>query len=470
MDKNFFMKKLPKIADLLEEAEIKDLILRLNKIYVTNVLRESLESIRLKMLTMIEDGNVPDRSEEDLKKEVISLAINKLSFSPYSLKPVINATGVVLHTNLGRAPLPEEALKRIQMVASGYSNLEFDLSIGERGERYSHVRELLCDITGAEDALVVNNNAAAVLLCLSAIASGREVVISRGQLVEIGGSFRIPDVMAQSGAKLVEVGTTNKTNIRDYEMAINENTALLLKVHTSNFKQIGFTSQVTDEELKALWEKYNLPVMEDLGSGVLLDMRSFGFSEEPRVQDSVRAGMDLITFSGDKLLGGPQAGIILGKAEYISVIKRHPLNRAVRIDKLTLAALEAVLRLYKDGRWKHIPVLAMLMESIDDMEDRAQKLAEGVKEVLNEKGRVEIINDVTQAGGGSLPGVEIPTKCVGISVDGISPEEMAKRLRQVSFPVVARVKKDKLLFDLRTISEKEIEKIVEMVGKAIWAI
>jgi len=467
LDKNGFMKKLPKVADLLEEPDIKDLIARSNRNYVTAVLRESLESLRMKMIEMVHEGNVADINEDDLKHQVISMATNKLSFSPYSLKPVINATGVVLHTNLGRAPLPEEVLHRIEAVASGYSNLEFDLGIGERGERYSHVRQLLCDITGAEDAIVVNNNAAAVLLCLSAVASGREVVVSRGQLVEIGGSFRIPDVMAQSGAKLVEVGTTNKTHLRDYEMAINENTALLLKVHTSNFKLVGFTSQVADEDLKALGAKYHLPVMEDLGSGVLVDLRPYGFPGEPTVQDSVKAGIDLVTFSGDKLLGGPQAGVILGKEEYISKIKRHPLTRAVRIDKLTLAALEAVLRLYKDGRWKHIPVLSMLIESKDEMEDRARRLAAGLEGVLKGKGEVETVSDVSQAGGGSLPGAEIPTTCVAISADGLSAGEMAQRLRQVPVPVIARIKKDKLLFDLRTISEKDIEKIVEMVGKAL---
>ncbi|AYO30946.1 L-seryl-tRNA(Sec) selenium transferase [Biomaibacter acetigenes] len=467
MDKNNIMRKLPKVADLLEETEIKDLMTIFNRNYLTDILRESLETVRVKIMEKLESGDATDKSENELKDEVISLAINKLSFSPYSLRPVINATGVVLHTNLGRAPLPEEAMKRIEMVAKAYSNLEFDIGRGERGERYSHVRELLCDITGAEDAMVVNNNAAAVLLCLSSLASGHEVVISRGQLVEIGGSFRIPDVMAQSGARLVEVGTTNKTHLKDYEMAINENTALLLKVHTSNFKLVGFTSQVSNEELITLGAKHNLPVMEDLGSGVLVDLKPYSLPEEPTVQDSVKAGMDLVTFSGDKLLGGPQAGIIVGKKGYISKIKRHPLTRAVRIDKLTLAALEAVLRLYKDGLWQHIPVLAMLTESKDAMENRARKLAEGLEGVLTGKGKVEIVDDVSQAGGGSLPGAEIPTRAVAVSVHDISSGELAERLRKVPTPVIARIKKDKLLFDVRTITEKDVEKIVEMVGKAL---
>ncbi|HHW01982.1 MAG TPA: L-seryl-tRNA(Sec) selenium transferase [Thermoanaerobacterales bacterium] len=461
------MRKLPKMADLLEENEIKDLMEKFNRKYLTEVLRESLETVRVRMMEAFERGEVPDKSENELKDEVISIAASKLSFLPYSLKPVINATGVVLHTNLGRAPLPEEAIERIETAARTYSNLEFDLERGERGERYSHVRKLLCDITGAEDAMVVNNNAAAVLLCLSALAFGKEVVISRGQLVEIGGSFRIPDVMAQSGARLLEVGTTNKTHLEDYEKAINENTALLLKVHTSNFKMVGFTSCVTKEELINLGRKHNLPVMEDLGSGVLVDLKPYGLPEEPTVQDSIKAGMDLVTFSGDKLLGGPQAGIILGKKEYILKIKHHPLTRAVRIDKLTLAALEAVLRLYKDGLWQHIPVLAMLTEPKDAMENRARKLSEALERVLNGRGRVEIVDDVSQAGGGSLPGSEIPTRAVAVSVDGISAAELAERLRKVPVPVIARIKRDKLFFDMRTIADKDIEKMAEMVGEAL---
>lgn len=466
MDKNDFLRRLPKVSDLLEEPEIKELILRYNRNFVTDMLRESLETVRAEMIEELERGEGLNKSGDDLKNGVIHLTLKK-TLSPYSLKPVINATGVVLHTNLGRAPLPQQALERIKIVAGGYSNLEYDLEEGERGERYSHVLQLLRDVTGAEDAMVVNNNAAAVLLCLSALAHHREVVISRGELVEIGGSFRIPEVMAQSGARLVEVGTTNKTHIKDYEMAINENTVLLLKVHTSNFRLVGFTSQVSRQELKALGIKYNLPVMEDLGSGVLMNLENFGIYKEPTVQDSIKDGIDLVTFSGDKLLGGPQAGIIVGKKDYISRIKKHPMTRAVRIDKLTLAALEAVMRLYKDGEWQKIPVLSMLVESKDAMEGRAKKLAAGLEKFLAGKGKVQIADDFSEAGGGSLPGVELPTKVVMLKINGISCDLIAERLRKGPIPVIARIKKDSLVFDLRTVKEDDIDKIIEMVEKAI---
>jgi L-seryl-tRNA(Ser) seleniumtransferase len=458
------LRLLPKVADLLEEPEIKTLIERFGRNAVRESIRDSLEHLRLKFAKALEAGDVHEhKTRDELKNEVISLAIRRLTSPAYNLRPVVNATGVVIHTNLGRAPLPPEALDRITAIAGGYSNLEYDMERGERGERYNHVRDILCEITGAEDAMVVNNNAAAVLLCLSALASGREVIISRGQLVEIGGSFRIPDVMAQSGARLVEVGTTNKTRLSDYEKAITENTALLLKVHTSNFRLVGFTSQVDSKDLKALGEKYNLPVMEDLGSGVLIDLKPFGLPEEPTVQASVKVGMDIITFSGDKLLGGPQAGIIIGKKELVERIKRHPLTRAVRIDKLTLAALEAVLRFYKDEEWQKIPVLSMLTKSRAVMEAQAQKLAAGIADVLGKNGNVEVVEDVSQAGGGALPGANIPTVTVAVGLEGIPAQELAQRLRNAPTPIIGRIKRDRFLLDLRTLNEKDIEKVIEMV-------
>ncbi|TYP57580.1 L-seryl-tRNA(Sec) selenium transferase [Thermosediminibacter litoriperuensis] len=468
MEKNQVLRKLPKVGDLLGETPVKDLMEKYGKWAVVNAVRQSIDEIRRSLEESMERGFVDAVDEEGLKIAAVERAIRLVDeYRSYNLKKVINATGVVLHTNLGRAPLPEEALKNLLDVASGYSNLEYDMREGSRGERYSHIRELLCEITGAEDAIVVNNNAGAVLLVLSALASGKEVIISRGQLVEIGGSFRVPDVMAQSGARLVEVGTTNKTNIGDYERAISQDTALLLKVHTSNFRFVGFWAEVGVGQLKSLGLKYGIPVMEDLGSGVLVDLRKFGLPPEPTVQESIRAGADIVTFSGDKLLGGPQAGIIVGRKELLENIKRHPLTRALRIDKLTLSALEAVLRLYRDDSLDRIPVIKMLSKSPEDMEKDARQLTAGLQKVIRERGTVEIIDDVSQVGGGSLPGVELPTKAVALSLREMGPEELAERLRKARIPVIGRVKKDRFLLDVRTMSEEDLKTAVEMVGSVL---
>ncbi|SHM61549.1 L-seryl-tRNA(Sec) selenium transferase [Caldanaerovirga acetigignens] len=465
MDKREVLKKLPKVSELMEEDSIKVLEQHYGRQLVLSAVRQGIEEVRRLIEKALENGLEIQADEEDLKREALERTVKLASrYGSYSLRKVINATGVVLHTNLGRAPLPEEALKNIVDVARGYSNLEYDLEEGKRGERYDHVRGVLCDITGAEDAIVVNNNAGAVLLSLSALASGKEVVISRGQLVEIGGSFRVPDVMAQSGATLVEVGTTNKTRIADYERAINDNTALLLKVHTSNFKFVGFWSEVKIEDLKSLGLKYGIPVMEDLGSGVLVDLAKFGLPHEPTVQNSIKAGADIVTFSGDKLLGGPQAGIILGKKEYIEEIKRHPLTRALRIDKLTLSALEAVLKIYRNEDYDKIPVFKMLLKSPEEMEKNAKKLAEYLKKVVRDKGTIEIFDDTSAVGGGSLPGVELPTKVVAVTFRTLSPDDLAKRLRSGRIPVIGRIKKDKFLLDVRTLSEEDLRVIPEMLG------
>lgn len=465
---NQVMRRLPNMTELLEKSEVIRLIEKFNKNIVNEALDLSLEELRQKLLNKAKaEENLDIKTREQYAKVVISKAKERLSYSPYSLKRVVNATGVVLHTNLGRAPLPKQALKRINEVSQSYSNLEYNLDRGERGERYNHVRDLLCDITGAEDALVVNNNAAAVLLSLSALASGKEVVISRGQLVEIGGSFRIPDVMTQSGAKLVEIGTTNKTHLRDYEIAINENTALILKVHTSNFKIMGFSTQVSHEELVSLGKKYEIPVMEDLGSGVLLNLNSFQDFGEPTVSDSIKAGVDMVTFSGDKLLGGPQAGIIVGTCELISKIKQHPLTRAVRIDKLTLSALEAVLMLYKYEQYEEIPLYNMLSKSEEKLQQAAEELAYRLKKVISNKGEVAIVDDVSEVGGGALPGEEIPTKAVAIKPKNVSVETLATKLRHVEIPVIGRIKNDRLLLDVRTMSKEDIKIAVEMVMEAL---
>lgn len=472
MSLNDTLRKLPKIGDLIERPEIRELVYIHGKKVVLKAAREAVNELRGHLILLETSQPLKETlTEENLIKEAIKIIVEKLEeYKSFSLKKVINATGIVLHTNLGRAPLPKEVLENINNIASGYSNLEFDLDEGERGERYSHVKNLLMELTGAEDAMVVNNNAGAVLLCLSALSKGKEVIVSRGELIEIGGSFRIPDVMLQSGAKLVEVGTTNKTHLYDYERAINENTSLLMKVHTSNYRIIGFTSGVERHELKKLAEKYNLVFMEDLGSGVLVDLRKYGIPYEPTVQDSVKAGVDVVTFSGDKLLGGPQAGIIVGRREIIEKVKKHPLNRALRIDKLTLASMEAILKIYLEGNIERIPVIKMISKDLETLKRDAEKLAEGLNSILKEKGSAVILDDLSEVGGGSLPGVQMPTKVVALRVCGLEPEEISKKLRSAKIPVIGRINKNEYLLDVRTMNEEDIFYTIDMVGKIIWEI
>ncbi|MEW6440434.1 MAG: L-seryl-tRNA(Sec) selenium transferase [bacterium] len=370
-----------------------------------------------------------------------------------SLRPLVNATGVVLHTNLGRAPLAPEALDAIERAARSYSNLELDLESGKRGVRYRHVERLLCDLTGAEAALVVNNNAAAVLLALRVLAQGREVVVSRGELVEIGGSFRIPDILRESGATLVEVGTTNRTHPRDYEKAIGPSTALLLKVHTSNYRILGFHREVPIEELVPLAARFSVPVMQDLGSGCLVNAGPAGPSGEPTVQQSVRAGVDVVTFSGDKLLGGPQAGILVGRREVLSRIRSHPMNRALRIDKLTLAALEATLGLYRDPSTVQgkVPALAMLSQEPAALKRKATNLARTLRRILPSTFEIGICEVAARAGGGALPLEDFPGAAVTVKGSLLKAEEILRRLRQAPVPVIARIEKDDVLLDPRTL-------------------
>jgi L-seryl-tRNA(Ser) seleniumtransferase len=374
---------------------------------------------------------------------------------------VINATGVVIHTNLGRSVLPSEAMAWIGDIGSGYSNLEFDLATGRRGSRYSLVEELLCRLTGAEAGLVVNNNAAAVLLALDTLAKGREVVVSRGQLVEIGGSFRIPEVMARSGARLVEVGATNRTHLRDYQAALTEETALLLKVHTSNYRIIGFASEVGLAELVDLGRQHQLPVMEDLGSGCLVDLSRYGLMKEPTVREVVATGVDVVTFSGDKLLGGPQAGLIVGRKEIIERIKRNPLNRALRIDKFTLAGLEAVLRLYLDERQAlaRIPTLAMLTMPAAEIAKKARRLVKLIRKPLEGACRVATVKSFSRVGGGALPEFDLPTVAVSLHPTDFSVNELEQRLRGAAEPVIGRIESDHFLLDLRTVDAAEIGRL-----------
>ncbi len=402
------------------------------------------------------------------KKEVIDKAFKMLEekLRP-SLRRVINATGVVVHTNLGRSLLAKEALEAIVEVAVRYSNLEFDLITGKRGSRYSHVEGLLCELTGAEAALVVNNNAAAVFLTLNTLAYGREVIVSRGELVEIGGSFRIPDVMARSGAILKEVGTTNRTHLQDYETAINENTALLMKVHKSNFAIVGFTKEVSSKELVELGHKYGLPVIEDLGSGCFVDFSHYGLIKEPTVQEILGVGMDVVTFSGDKLMGAPQAGIILGRKEFVEMIKKNPINRAVRIDKLTLAGLEATLRLYRnmDEAIKRIPTLFLIVMPPKEIYKKAKRLFNRLKKEKLAGLKFAIKETISRVGGGALPLASPKSYAVVIWSERYSASKLERLLRENIPPIISRIEEEKVFLDMRTVLPDEIPVILECLRR-----
>jgi len=388
-----------------------------------------------------------------------------------SLEPVINATGVIIHTNLGRAPLAAAAIARVADVAAGYSTLEYDVGLGARGRRDAHAEPLLCRLSGAEAGVVVNNNAAATLLTLAALAAGREVVVSRGELVEIGGGFRVPDVMRASGAELREVGTTNKTRASDYAAAVTQRTALILRVHPSNFRMEGFTDRPTLHELVAVGKRLNVPVAEDLGSGFLDPQREGGATTqpdpvsrvEPSVASTVAAGVDVCCFSGDKLLGGPQAGIIVGRASLLELIRRHPLMRALRVDKMTYAALEATLAEYASGRAEStVPVRRMLAMSTDEIRERADRLAVALGRKPD--WHVEVVRGVSAVGGGSAPGVDLPTWLVAITKTALSPDALIERLRGLPRPVIARIHDDRVTLDLRTVAIDQDAALVTLLG------
>lgn len=450
-EKNLLLRQLPAVDEVLRWSQVASLLAEHPRGAVVAAVRAVLGELRRALL----NGEKPDLTPEAIASRVALAVLPKL-------KRVINATGVVLHTNLGRAVLCERALRAMTLAASGYTNLEFDLERGKRGERYTLVEELLCRLTGAEAALVVNNNAAAVLLALSTLAAGREVVVSRGQLVEIGGSFRIPDVMRQSGAILVEVGTTNKTRLRDYEEAITERTALLLHVHMSNYRIVGFTQEVPVAELVSLGRERGLPVMSDLGSGSFVDLSAYGLPYEPTVQEVVSAGVDVVTFSGDKLLGGPQAGIIVGRQEYVGRMKKNPLTRAVRIDKLTLAALEATLREYLDPQdaLTTIPTLRMLTRPLAELRAQAARLADKLAATLGNAAKVWVEEGISQVGGGALPTASPSTALVCLTFAGFGVTEAARKLLRANPPVVARVEREALVLDPRTIDPTEIPFVV----------
>lgn len=445
---------IPKIDEVVAWPTISDLIKDIPRKVVLDSIREEIEKIRDKIKEGTGEIEIISIIS-NLDNRIIGNARKKNS---YKLRPLVNATGIVIHTNLGRSLISEEVLENMKNISTRYSNLEYDLENGLRGSRYSHLEDLVANLVGGEAALVVNNNAAAVLLVLSTMARGREVIVSRGELIEIGGAFRIPDVMEQSGSKLIEVGTTNKTHLRDYENAISEDTAALLKVHTSNYRIMGFTSSVEAKELNALKEKYNIPIIEDLGSGVLIDLSKYGITYEPRVTDSINSGVDIVTFSGDKLLGGPQAGIIVGKKKYIEAMKKNPLTRAFRVDKFTIAALEATFKFYNDEDLaiKNIPTLRMLTVKLEDLKKRAVKLKALIERDLpTSKIKITIEDEFSEVGGGSLPMEKLPTKCLVLELLDTSVASFERSLRKYETPIIARVYKDRVYLDLRTIRNED---------------
>lgn len=454
------LRTLPGVDRLLVRARQIPATRDIPKQVLLSAIRDTLDHQRQSILSATTDDPVQEPTEENLLDHIVSQAIR---LQKNNLVRAVNATGVVVHTNLGRSCLASAAIENLVRIAGGYSNLEFDLEAGRRGSRYRAVEALLCDLTGAEASLVVNNNAAAVLLCLDTLARGKSVILSRGEMVEIGGSFRIPDVMAKSGAMLTEVGTTNRTHLRDYESAIGTDTGLLLKVHTSNYRIVGFTASVELTELVALARKFDLPVMEDLGSGNLIRFEMAGLAEEPTVQASVRAGVDIVTFSGDKLLGGPQAGLIVGKKALVDRIKTNPLTRAMRIDKLTLAALESTLRLYQDNAQalEQIPTLRMICAPLPEIEQRARQIKDSLAALNDPRIHATLLDMPSRVGGGALPTIELPSKCVGVSVQGLSANAVDSAFRTFNPPVIGRIENDVFIIDPRTVLDDESEIIVQ---------
>ncbi|WP_129597344.1 L-seryl-tRNA(Sec) selenium transferase [Anaerophilus nitritogenes] len=452
--KKEMMASIPKVDHLLSEVKIQNLLKKGPRSIVIESIRESLDEIRIEILEC-DDHHFKNFSidYEILQEKIIRKVKEKKRMN---LKRVVNASGVVLHTNLGRALLSESIKEEVWNIASNYSNLEYDIKLGKRGSRYAHVENLLTKLTKAESALVVNNNAAAVFLVLNTLVKNKEIIVSRGQLVEIGGSFRVPDVMEQSGANLVEVGTTNKTHLDDYEKNITEYTGALLKVHTSNYKILGFTQDVDLKELVQLGKKYNIPVVEDIGSGALIDFSKYGLYKEPIVYESIMSGADIVTFSGDKLLGGPQAGIIIGKKEYIDKMKKNPYTRAFRVDKLTLAALEATLKIYLDEKKviKEIPTLYMLTITREEIDKKAKKLYNLLNENIKDC-QIEKIDGFSQVGGGSMPLETLPTTLIRIKCRGLSPNEFEYFLRNYEIPIITRIHEHHIILDVRTIHEDE---------------
>lgn len=447
------LRDIPSVDHLLKHARCEALLTRYNRDYVTQKCREVLDGLRaqIRRETSFSPGNIED--EAVIKRLEACIRAESV---PGHVR-VINATGTILHTNLGRALLPQAAIDAMTAVAGYPVNLEYDLAAGQRGRREEMIQKLLVELTGAEAATVVNNNAAAVLLGLNTFAQGREVIVSRGELIEIGGAFRIPEVMAKSGAILKEVGSTNRTHPTDYENAIHDKTALLLKVHTSNYKVVGFTSEVTLDQLVAIGKKHNIPVMEDLGSGALIDLSRYGLPKEPIVSERIRAGAEVVTFSGDKILGGPQAGLMVGSLQWIGRINKNHLQRALRCGKLTLAALEATLRLYRQSPdiTQAIPTLRAFTRPLDEIREFGEAVLPKLQAMLGDGFRLLLEDSTSQIGSGALPTEELPTVVIAIENTGASATRIAERFRRASPPIIGRIKEERFLLDLRTIFDSE---------------
>lgn len=460
MNKNELYRSIPKVDVLLEDEAVKGMINCYGRESVMEAIHIEMDKLR-KFIGQCEEEEKA-KAQIAFLKEHIELTVAAMH-TP-NMKKVINGTGTILHTNLGRAPIAQKHMEKVFALATGYSNLEYNLEAGRRGERYAHFEKLLCKITGAEAAMAVNNNAAAVMLVLSSLAKGGEVIVSRGELVEIGGKFRIPDVMEQSGASLVEVGTTNKTHYDDYVDAVTEETKALLKVHTSNYRIIGFTDTVGIDELIPLAREHDIPVVEDLGSGVLIDLSKYGITYEPTVQDSIAKGADVVCFSGDKLLGGPQAGIIIGKKKYIDKMKKNQLTRALRIDKFTAATLELVLQEYlsEEKAVQNIPVLRMITRSLEAVTADARTLSRMLKRA-GLPAKIELHPCESQIGGGSLPLERIPSMAVTIRPEKISVSELEERMRHLPVPIIPRTVNDTILLDVRTMDKKEFRLMTDQL-------
>ncbi len=459
---NNVFKNIPSVNELLENPQLKTLVNKVSHNAVVSEVRTFLDTLRDDLRSTADEIQIPPPSE-------LAGRIAKWIARGHRarLQPVINATGVLLHTGLGRAPLGRAALDHVVAVGAGYASVEIDLETGGRGQRIHAVEKLLCELTGAEAALVTNNNAAATLLALSALAQNGECIVSRGELIEIGGSYRLPDVMAASGAILREVGTTNKTRIGDYEQACNENTAALLRAHTSNYRVLGFTEAPTLSELVRLAHSKGIPFIDDIGSGALIDLSKYGIDDEPMAVDSINAGADIVLFSGDKLLGGPQCGIVVGKRKYVDLLLKNPMMRALRVDKMTLAALVATLQQYRDPdeALRHVPLLSLISTSSRNLQNRAERLAPQLA-ATEAVATAEAIPGKAQLGGGSVPMQDIPTWCIAITPQGRTVDQLAAAIRSGSPSVMGRVNRDRLLLDLRSVFPDQDQKLVEAFSNA----
>ena len=455
---------IPAVDRLLENSEIKGI----SDNYPRSLILRAINEILAETRKGIEKGELTKESRNVGQEYIVSSVRERLELlSQSSLRNVINATGVVIHTNLGRSLLAERVIEKFRAISGGYSNLEYDLENGKRGSRYTHVEGILKELTSAEAAMAVNNNAAAVLITLETVAKDREVIVSRGELVEIGGSFRIPDVMKKSGAKMVEVGTTNKTHLKDYEEAITSETAAILKVHRSNFQIVGFNEEVKRSTLVELGKKYNIPVIEDLGSGSFIDLSKYGMEWEPTVKHVLDEGVDLVTFSGDKLLGGPQAGIILGKKNLVEKIKMNQLNRALRIDKLTLLALEETLNIYRDERkaLEIIPTLRMICDTFESLKAKARRLSRMIKTKDGDNFKVDTVDGISKVGGGAMPLMELHTRLLRLRPVKMTAQLINEKLKAFNPPVIVRVEQDSVLLDVRTIQDKELKTVAKAINE-----